>query len=415
MKILITGGHVTPALAVIEELKKHKNLKIVFVGRKYALDFEKTPSFEYQSIKNLGLKFIELKAGRLTRVLCCRTIINFFRFPFGFLRAFQILKHEKPDVILSFGGYLALPITISAWFVNIPIFTHEQTIVPGLTNRIISFLAKKVFISFPETARYFNPPSRKSPIVRLRDVERISASAGFQLLEEVQKKNPRPSGGGSFKKNKVVFTGNPLRTSIFLQPSRVLTLANSSMLGIQHDKKTIYITGGSLGAHSLNVVIEQILSRLLAKFIVIHQTGNTEEYGDFGRLSKIKNESYFVRRHFYDDEIGCIYSLADFIISRSGANTVFELMALQKPAILIPLPWSAHREQKAQAEFLKDKGVAEIFYQDNGTDDPSDRLYKLVIRMANNLAKYQRNFTHLEDYYKKDAAKKIVEHVLAKD
>lgn len=365
MKILITGGHVTPALAVIEELKKRKNIEIVFVGRKYALDFEKTPSFEYQSIKNLKIKFIELKAGRLTRIISLRSFVNFLKFPFGFLRAFQILKHERPEIILSFGGYLAFPITVLGWFLNIPIFTHEQTLIPGLTNRIISFLAKKVFISFAQTARYF-------------------------------------------KKNKVVFTGNPLRTSIFQVIKRPFEVS-------QHDKKIIYVTGGSLGAHSLNVLIEQILNRLLDKFIVIHQTGDTEKYGDFERLSKIKNKNYFVSQHFYNDEIGFIYSVADLIVCRSGANTIFELIVLRKPAILIPLPWSASGEQKAQAKFLKAKGVAEIFYQDNDRDDPSGRLYQLILRMADHLAKHQRNFIHLEDYYKKDAAQKIVDHALAKN
>ncbi len=369
MKILITGGHVTPALAVIDELRKHKNIEIVFVGKKYALDFEKTLSFEYQSIKNLGLKFIELKTGRLTRILSWRSIINFLRFPFGFYHASQILNKEKPDIIISFGGYLALPIAVVGRLVKIPIFIHEQTLIPGLTNRAISLFAKKVFVSFPETKKYF-------------------------------------------KKSKTILTGNPLRVSIFQTIKKVYAIS-------QHNKKIIYITGGSLGAHSLNVLIERILNRLLDKFVIIHQTGDTEEYQDFDRLSKIKNKHYFVRRHFYDTEIGFIYSLADLIICRAGANTTFELIALRKPAVLIPLPWSASGEQKAQAKFLKANGVAEILYQNNGKgnnrDDPSGRLYKLIINMADNLAKYQRNFIHLEDYYKENAAQKIVNYILAKD
>lgn len=365
MRILITGGHITPALAIIEELKKYENIEFVFVGRKHALDFEKTLSFEYQSIKKLGIKFIELKAGRLTRIISLRSLVNFLKFPCGFFRSFKILKQEKPDTILSFGGYLALPIAVAGWLFKIPIYTHEQTLIPGLTNRLISFFARKIFISFPQTKKYFTA-------------------------------------------EKVIFSGNPLRTSIFQIKKKAFKL-------LKNKKKVIYITGGSLGAHSLNVLIESILDKLLKQFIVIHQTGDVKEYGDFEKLSKMEKQDYFVQKHFFDSEIGFIYSIADLVISRSGANTIFELIALKKPAILIPLPWSAGGEQKAQAMFLKDKGVVEIFFQDNARDDLSDRLYTLIIKMSENLQLYQRNFSRFKNYYQKDAVQKIVACILAQD
>lgn len=362
MKILITGGHLTPALAVIEELKKIRNTEIVFVGRKYALDFEKTLSFEYQSIKKLGIRFIELKTGRLTRIISWRSFLNFIKFPLGFIYAFQILKKEKPDVILSFGGYLGLPVAIISWLMRISVYTHEQTIIPGLTNRVIGFFAKKIFISFEESKKYF------------------------------------PSG-------KIVLSGNPIRSSIFQIRKKPFI--------INKTKPVIYVTGGSLGSHSINVLIESIISRLLQDFIVIHQTGDTKEYQDFERLSLIKNKNYFLKKHFFDEEIGYIYSLTDLIISRAGANTVFEIIALKKPAILIPLPWSASNEQKAQAQFLKEKGVAEIFFQEEDKYGRSSHLYQLIIKMTNNLSKYKKNFDCLKDYYKKDANKIIINQILS--
>lgn len=384
MKVLITGGHITPALAVIEELKKHPGVKIIFVGRKNALDFEKTLSFEYRSIKRLGIKFIDLKAGRLTRTVSLISLINFLKFPLGFFAAFKILTREKPDIILSFGGYLALPIAVLGWLIRIPVFTHEQTLIPGLTNRIIGLFAKRIFISFPQAGQYFD-------------------------------------------RKKVVFTGNPLRSSIFSsrlvfrKPSQVnqgltgggFNFAKLKKTTQETDKKVIYITGGSLGSHRLNLLIEAILPKLLKNFLVIHQTGDTKQFRDFERLSKINHRNYFIKRHFFDDEIGLIYSLADLVVGRAGANTVFELIVLKKPAVLIPLPWSAYGEQETQARLLKRKGVAEVFYQnDDKINNQAIRLYHLIIKVSSSLGKYQKNFNRFADYYKHDAASKIVDSIL---
>ena len=284
MKILITGGHVTPAVAIIEELKKNPTIQAVFVGGKYGEVKGKALSYEYQSIIHLGVRFIHLETGRLTRLFSLFTILDFVSFPLGLFRSFCILQKEKPDVILSFGGYIAFPIAISAFFLRIRIFTHEQTLVPGITNRLIACFAQKIFISFPETKRFFD-------------------------------------------KRKTITTGNPLRTSIFHLIKKPFSIVKT--------RPIIYITGGSLGSHSINRIIEGILPDLLKKYIVIHQTGNIAKYGDFERLSMYKDKNYFLSRHFASDEIGSIYSVSDVIIARSGANTICELIALQKPALLI--------------------------------------------------------------------------------
>ena len=152
MKILVTGGHLAPALAVIEELKKtKKNVEIVFVGRKYALDSEKTISLEYKEVTKLKIPFIALTAGRLTRVLTLKSLRNLLRVPIGFFNAFSIVRDQRPDVVLSFGSYLAVPVAFWAYLFRTPVFTHEQTVHPGLANRIVSWFAKKVFVAFTET------------------------------------------------------------------------------------------------------------------------------------------------------------------------------------------------------------------------------------------------------------------------
>jgi len=366
MKLLITGGHLTPALAIIDEILQDGSKtfgKIIFVGRKYSLDTEKTLSLEYREIIKRGLRFIPLNAGRMTRILSTRSIRSLAKVPIGFFNAWSILRREKPDVILSFGGYLALPIAFWSLFFRIPLYTHEQTVSPGLTNRVIGLFSKKVFLAFEENTSYFN-------------------------------------------RRKTIVTGNPVRKSIFITDKKPFIC--------QKDRTVLYITGGSLGSHSINVHVSRILRDLLQTYIVIHQVGDTKEYNDYDTLWKRKLEfppdvqnRYFLAKHFFEDEIGYVYSLADIVIGRSGANTFFELIALKKPAVLVPLPWSAHGEQKKQAELFKEKGIGEVFFQ-NGS---SDALLRIVHSMTKNLETYKKNFSNVDYLYNRYASEKIIDEI----
>ena len=365
MKILITGGHLAPALAIIEELKNtNPNVEIIFVGRKYALDSEKTISLEYKEIEKLKMKFIPLQAGRLTQILTLKSIRNFLRIPLGFFKAFFIINEERPDKVISFGSYLALPIVIWSAIFKIPIFTHEQTIKPGLANRLISKFAIKIFVAFDEATRYFNL-------------------------------------------KKTIICGNPVRAAVFKTIKKPFV--------IKKDRPVIYITGGSLGSHSINEHIKKIISQLLNDYIIVHQVGDTKEYQDFEKLEDLKKlmpgtlkNRYYLRKHFFEDEIGYIYSISDLVVGRSGANTFFELLYLATPALFIPLPWSSGREQQKHAEIFAKKGIGEIFHQ----IEPSDKLLRLINLMIKNKIKYKENFKKLSTLYKKNAAKIMVSQIL---
>lgn len=364
MKILITGGHVAPALAVIDKIKEEKpEIEIVFVGRKYALESEETLSLEYKEIEMRKIRFISLRTGRATRVISIKSLRSLIKVPLGFFHSWQIVRSEKPDRILSFGGYLALPIAIIGWLFKVPVYTHEQTINPGLSNKIIGRFSRKVFVAFKEAAKYFN-------------------------------------------KSKTLITGNPIRSSVF----KII----NKPFAINEDRPVIYITGGSLGSHSINLHVKSLLQKLLDKYTVIHQTGDTKEYADYEELLVIRQnlsedlkKNYFLRKHFLDDEIGYIYSLADLVVSRAGANTYFELLALRKPAIMIPLPWSANKEQQRHAELFKQAGLGEIFFQSEKSSD----LLTLIDSMIKNLVRYQSRFNKLESLYKKDASTLIIKEV----
>lgn len=358
MKILFSGGHLSPCLALIDFLKDKKDIEIIYVGRKYNNDQEKSLSLEYKEIIKRKIKFYHLSTGRLTRGLNFNTIINLLKIPRGILMALKILRKEKPDIVFSFGGYLAFPIALCSFFLKIPLYTHEQTISPGLTNRIIALLAKKVFISFEETKKFF--PQRKT-----------------------------------------IYTGIPLKPNIFRIIKKPFHLDSVT-------KPKIFVMGGSLGSHSINVIIEKNLSYLEKRFVIIHQVGNIKKYKDFERLKKKADENYFLVEHFLDNEIGYIYKVADLVISRAGANTFFELISLKKPAILIPLPWSANNEQLKHAYLFERFGLGYVFNQ----NEKPEELIKLIEKIFENYQTHKQNFNHLPIKFLTDAREKIIKEVL---
>lgn len=312
-KILITGGHVTPALAVIEELRKRGGWEISWVGRKYAMEGKSVHSLEYQMIPRLGIEFFNLETGRLQRRLTQHTIPSLLRILPGVFRAFAIVIRIRPHIVLSFGGYISLPVVIAAWFLRIPILVHEQTTTSGLANRIASYFADKIALSFPTSSIDF---------------------PGY----------------------KVIVTGNPLGSQIF------------SIRRFSIKRKTgrplLYVTGGGQGSQVINRRVEEILPDLTKTFSkVIHQTG-TLDYEHFARVGKKYNRRYYPKATLLPHEVLNAYKQASLVISRSGANTVSELAALGIPSILIPIPWSERGEQDKNARLLEGAGLAKILPQE---------------------------------------------------
>lgn len=320
LKIVITGGHLSPALAVIEELEKRGKAELYYIGRKFALEGDKAESLEYITIKKSHIPFIEFSAGRLQRTFTIHTFASLFKVPFSIYSGLQILNEINPDLVLSFGGYVALPICLAAYLKHIPVFTHEQTCVLGLSNRIISRIARVVCLSWRDT---------------------------------------KYSGDSS----KFIITGNPIRND-FLKYSR-------DRLWNFGDRKLplVYITGGSLGSKSINLFIMKNLPELLREFRLIHQCGNADKGYDFDKLKGIKSRlgktggNYKVVMSIDPSCIGNLMKKADLVIGRSGANTVTELIYLHKRAILIPLPWSADNEQQLNAEMAQNTGLGRIIRQ----------------------------------------------------
>lgn len=364
-KILVCGGHPTPALAVIDELQKsHPEILPVFIGRKYVNELERTLSYEYKGCLDRRVPFRELQAGRFTRLITKSSLFNVLRIPYGFVQALVIVLQEKPDCVLSFGGYVALPLAFWSWLFHKPVYTHEQTMKPGAANKIIGFFSKKIFVAFESVLN-------------------------------------------CFPQNKTEWTGNPVRDVIFIQ--------NTLSFPIDMSVPIIYVTGGSLGSHSINQHIFSLVEKLLPTFTIIHQTGDVKEYGDVERSRKLKRKfqkiypnRYIPLPYISDGDIGSVYSKAEFIIGRAGANTFFELIALQKPALFIPLPWSANGEQKAHADFFKEQGIGESFDQKNN----SESLLSTILLFHENVTRYMRAFQSLPLQLKRDATKTLVQKIL---
>ena len=334
MKILLTGTHFTTAVATIEELKKFQDINLVYIGRLSTREGDASPSVESTELPKLGVRFVSITTGRLQRSFTLYTIPSLLKIPIGFTQAFFILLKERPDVVLSFGGYVGLPLVFWAWLFSIPIIVHEQTLVSGLANKISGLFADKIAVSF----------------------------------------NPNYS----FKGKKVVLTGNPIRQEIIsLQPRRL----QRKLL------PTILVTGGNQGSHILNLAIEEALDNLTKKAFVIHQTGDSK-FRDFERMEVRKTDRYSVYK--WIPNMAEILSKVDLVVGRAGINTLSELAYLRIPTLVIPVPYLYADEQNKNANFFEKLGLVRILPQSklSGTtlfDEIKDMLK--MLRRLNEKAK----------------------------
>ena len=356
MKIIITGGHLSPALSVVEALPK-KDI-VLIVGRKHTFEGDSHFSFEHQVANSLKIPFITITTGRLQQTFTRYTIGSVAKIPIGFFQALKIVKKFKPDVVLSFGGYVSLPIVIAAAFLQIPIVVHEQTLEAGLANKIASFFASKICISWKSSSKFF-------------------------------------------PKSKTIVTGIPIRK---FQISNFKFQISNERLPL------LYITAGSGGSHSINLLIEGCIKKLLEKFYVFHQTGSSD-FKDYGRLETLKRslnktlqKRYTLTKFIEPSEVGSIISASDLVVSRSGINTVSELIYFGKPALLIPL----NKEQEKNALYLCTLGFAEIASQD-AID--SNTLYEKIIAMLENKSLYEKHAMEAKKILTLDAAQKIIDVV----
>lgn len=314
-----TGGHTIPLVAIAREIKKiaaeSEELEFLFIGPKGKIETE--------VFSREGIPVKQISVGKIRRYPSGKNLFDIFFFiPLGILQALVLVFWYMPDIVFSKGGYASFPIVLAGFLYWIPIIIHESDVVPGLANKICGKMARVVAISFSEAKEYF----------------------------------PKKS----------ILTGNPVRAELFEGKKEEAV----KIFNLIEARPTILILGGSQGAKRINEVILLALSELLERYQIIHQCGEANFEAvktDTERILKPPLSDFYHLKGFLGEELKHAFAAADLIISRAGAGTISEILALGKPSILIPLSNSAAEHQLKNASVLSHLGVAKIITEQNLT------------------------------------------------
>jgi len=358
--LLLTGGHAaTTAISVIKELqKKYPDYNLYWVGPKSAVEGKYVPTLASRVMEKMQVKFISITTGRLQRKFTVWTIPSLLKIPVGIFQAFKIISDIKPRIVISFGGFASVPVCFVGWIFRIPVIIHEQTVAAGLANKITAFFARKVLIARIDSQEFFT-------------------------------------------KSKTILVGNPVNAEIVkIEPKLKLSA-----------KPVIYITGGSSGAQRINSVVGEALFDLLKNYKIIHQTGKLDY-----EVFKEKRENFpsDLKKNYevYDfidpNEMPEIFGRADVIVSRAGANTLSEIAITKRPAILIPIPWTAYDEQTKNAKLLEKSGIAVILEE---KDLNAESLLKNIKNVVKNWDRMVKNSDNSLGDLDRSAASKFVDEV----
>jgi UDP-N-acetylglucosamine--N-acetylmuramyl-(pentapeptide) pyrophosphoryl-undecaprenol N-acetylglucosamine transferase len=357
MRVLLaagkTGGHIFPALALAEEfMRRDSQSKILLVGSQEAIAGQ---ILEQQDINWQGIEARPLKGrgpmGKLQAVLALTA---------GLRQARGILRRFQPQVVIGTGGYSSAPLVIAAVLGRIPCFLQEQNLLPGLTNRWLGRLVKKIFTSFAESARFF-PPGRT-----------ISA-------------------------------GNPVRS----QTAEVE--ADYKVFGLEPGRFTVLVFGGSQGAHRLNLtMLDAVKCWPAAKLVcqVIHQTGERDYHLVQEAYQKRRISAYVTP---FIEQMATAYALADLVVCRAGATTMAELMLSGKPSILVPYPYAANDHQTINARYLADREAALIIPE---AQLDGQRLAAEISALQRDSARREKMGRQARRLAKPEAAQTIVSYLL---
>lgn len=320
-RIVLTGGgtagHVTPNIALLPRLKE-LGYDVHYIGSYTGI--EKT------LIEACGVPYYGISSGKLRRYFDLKNFSDPFKVLKGFSEASKLLKQLQPDVVFSKGGFVSVPVVIAAGRKHIPVVIHESDMTPGLANKLSIPSASKVCCNFPETLSHL-------------------------------------------PKGKAVLSGSPIRQEL-LCGSREKALA---FTGLSGKKPVLLIIGGSLGSVVVNEAVRSVLPKLLKTFDIIHLCGK-------GKLDETLTAlNGYVQYEYISEELKDLFALSDLVISRAGANSICEFLALKKPALLIPLSAAASRgDQILNAHSFEKQGFAAVLEEEalNG-DSLLEALHQL--------------------------------------
>ncbi|MFC1663773.1 glycosyltransferase [Patescibacteria group bacterium] len=368
MKILFTGGgtggHIFPIIGIVRELRRldPKDFQFFYIG----------PKDDFGSIllSQEGVKVKTIFAGKIRRYWGVKSFFQnffdiFFKTPIGFLQSFFYLFFLSPDLIFSKGGYGSVAPVLSGWILQVPIFSHESDITPGLANKFLSRFSLKIFVSFSKT-EYFSP-------------------------------------------QKMILAGNPIRREILEGEKEEA----KKLFKLTGEKPVILILGGSQGAQRINDMLLQILPDILTDFELIHQCGEKnfkQVQAEAGVVIKKELEKYYHLFPFLKEEkLKQAYQACDLIVSRAGSGSIFEIAVLEKPSILIPLTEAAQGHQIKNAYAYAQNGATLVFEEENLTPRFFLERLKYLFSRPEELEKMKRG---AKEFSKLGAAKTIAEYIV---
>ncbi|WP_138202732.1 undecaprenyldiphospho-muramoylpentapeptide beta-N-acetylglucosaminyltransferase [Haloimpatiens lingqiaonensis] len=323
MKIIMTGGgsagHVTPNLALIPKLRE-LGYEIEYIGSEQGI--------ERKIIEEQGIKYYSISTGKFRRYFDLKNISDPFKVIKGVFEAASIIKREKPKVVFSKGGFVSVPVVIGARLNKVPVVSHESDMTPGLANKIALPYCSKICVTFPETLKHI-------------------------------------------KSGKGIVSGTPIREELF-EGSKIKAL---QICGFTGEKPVLLVIGGSLGSKFINDLIRNNIDELLNKYDIIHICGknNLDTY--------LEDKKGYKQYEYVGEELKHFMNAADVAVSRAGANVIYELLALNKPNLLIPLSAKVSRgDQILNADSFKRSGFSKVLQEEETSDEVFlqnlDELYK---------------------------------------
>jgi UDP-N-acetylglucosamine--N-acetylmuramyl-(pentapeptide) pyrophosphoryl-undecaprenol N-acetylglucosamine transferase len=297
-----TAGHVIPAIPVMERALA-RGVRVSFVGS--------TSGLEQRLLADLPVDYHGIASGKLRRYLSVENLLDVFRVLTGVWQALWLLRRLRPDVVFSKGGFVSFPVVFAAGMLRIPVVAHESDLSPGLANRLSLPFVRTLAVTFPVT--------------------QVAHFAG-----------------------RIVVAGTPLREAL----TQGDAARGRALLAAPADRPILLVTGGSLGAQVLNQAVVEALSELLETFVVVHVCGP-------GKTPGIDRAGYHAFE-YVREEWGDLLAAADLVVSRAGANTLFELLALRKPNLLVPLSRKASRgDQIENAEYARGLGYSRVLQEED--------------------------------------------------
>jgi UDP-N-acetylglucosamine--N-acetylmuramyl-(pentapeptide) pyrophosphoryl-undecaprenol N-acetylglucosamine transferase len=356
-----TGGHIYPAVAVAEALKRRlgDGVELLFVGAEGKMEMEKVPA--------LGYRIEGLPVVGLQRRLTLRNLQVPFKVAESLRKARRVIREFGADVVVGFGGYASAPVLWSAQRMGIPTLIQEQNSYAGVTNKILASRAKRICVAYEGMERFF-------------------------------------------PKDRIVMTGNPLRGRLLEQHDpAVLKTEGLTYFGLTADKPIVLVVGGSLGTRTLNNMMKANVDRITSegKVQVIWQTGKFYEREMTEFMQSRSSEGIW--RGAFIDRMDLAYAVADVVVGRSGAGTVSELCLVGKPAIFVPSPNVAEDHQTKNAMALVRKDAA-LLVPDS---EAVTALFPVVDQLLADPARMQRMAANIKALGIADSADRIVDELLA--